>query len=161
MKRSLAGVAVALLLAVPAHPVLAQTGEIRFTAGFATGIGSGGLSPSPVTMASFSFVKSSFSFGPEVLYVYGDPRIFGIGVVSRLTLGSRAVRPYLVGGLGGDYWKRSQGVTAGLFTASLGAGFHLSRHIIVEGRVHQNLQNYTGGGNWDFVTIMAGGKIGW
>lgn len=143
----------------------AQTGELRVGAGAMTGLGADGSPVKPVTVASFSFVKGSFSFGPEVFYAFGAERIFGIGVVARLRVLPGRLQPYLVAGLGGDYWKLENYVTAGLFTGSLGAGIYLTRSntlgITLEARVHRNLQNYSGGGNWDFVSIAAGIRLGW
>jgi hypothetical protein len=158
-------VAGAVLCGLVPGTVPAQTGEFRLNAGLAVGLGSEGLPASLVSTASFSFVASSFSFGPEILYVTGDPRILGVGVVSRLQLNFRGFRPYLVGGVGGDYWQRPMHVTAGLFTGNIGAGIRLGGDsqlaLVLEARAHKNLQNYQGGGRWDFVTITLGGRLGW
>jgi hypothetical protein len=154
-----------MVLMLAAGPARAQTGELRLNGGAMTGIGSGGASIKPVTSASFGFAKSNFSFGPEVFYAYGEERIWGFGVVARLGVGSGRVKPYLVGSLGGNYWKQSNFVTAGLFTGSVGGGMLMVRNrhlgITAEARVHKNLQNYSGGGNWDFVTLTAGVRFGW
>jgi hypothetical protein len=143
----------------------AQTGELRVNGGIMTGLGSGGSPVKPLTSASFSFVKSSFSFGPEVSYAFGEEHIFGIGVVSRLRLSSGGLRPYLVTGLGGNYWKRDPYVTTGLLTGSAGVGVVLATRgglgLTLETRIHKNLQNYGGGGNWDFVSIAGGVRLGW
>ena len=143
----------------------AQTGELRLNAGAMTGIGSGGASLKPVTSASFAFVNSGFSFGPETFYAYGEERIWGIGAVARLDLGSGRHKPYLVGGLGGNFWTLPNFGNAGLFSGSLGGGILLvqNRHlgITAEARVHKNLQNYSGGGNWDFVSLTGGVRFGW
>lgn len=153
------------LMTLPFRSAAAQTGEFRVNAGLASGVGSDGLPPTVATTASFSFVKSSFSLGPEVLYVGGSERIFGIGAVARLYVGSGTLRPYLIGGLGGNYWKRQQFVTAGLFSGSLGAGLSVATRgalgVGLEARLNKNLQRYGGGGNWDFVTVMAGVRLGW
>ena len=156
-----------LILSVVGLPRLAvaQTGEFRMQGG--TFLGDGGESSVQVaTTASFSFVKSHFSFGPEVLYVFGSPRVLGIGAVARYRIGSSRLAPFLVGSLGGDYWKnRDDFITAGLFSGSLGAGLELSATrgptVTLEARGHKRLQNYSGGGNWDFLTITAGVRFQW
>ena len=146
-------------------PVQAQTGELQVSAGLMTGLGTGGSPVKPIANASFSFVKSGFSFGPEVSWAFGQERILGVGVVSRLRVGSSGLRPYLVGGLGGNYWKRNDYVTAGLFTGSIGVGVSLAARrgsgVTLESRVHHNLQNFEGGGNWDFLSFAVGGRLGW
>jgi hypothetical protein len=142
----------------------AQTGEFRVNGGLMTGLGSGGTTLKPLIRASFSFVKSKFSFGPEISWASDKERIFGIGVVSRFQLGSSQLHPYLVGGLGGNYWRGSAYGTAGLFTGSIGGGISLvsrrSIDLTLESRLHKNLQNY-GGGNWDFISVAAGVRVGW
>ena len=99
---------VCLVLPVLIAPqmVRAQTGEFRVNAGLITGLGSGGTPVKKVASASFSFVKSGFSLGPEVSWAFGEERILGIGVVSRLRIGSSGLRPYVVGGLGGGGCRR-------------------------------------------------------
>jgi hypothetical protein len=154
-----------LLFSCLPDPARAQTGELRLAAGLLTGLGSGGSPAKPVASASFGFVKSRFSFGPEVSWAFGDERILGVGVVTRLRIGANGLRPYLVGGLGGNYWRRSEFVTAGLFTGSVGAGVSFARRggteLTLESRVHHNLQNYGGGGTWNFITLAVGGRLGW
>jgi hypothetical protein len=158
----LATAAVTLILTT--QTASAQIGELRVNAGLANGLGSNGLPLNPVTTASFSFVKSSFSLGPEVLYVFGTARVFGLGAVARLRVGSGPLRPYLIGGLGGN-WHRQDFLTPGLFSGSLGAGVSLSRaapmELTLEARLHKNLQRYGGGGDWDFITVAAGVRFGW
>jgi hypothetical protein len=156
-----------LVLAAAGLPqvVGAQTGEFRAQAGTFWG-SAGGPSAQQAANASFAFVTSRFSFGPEVLYVFGSPRVLGIGAVARLQIGSSRLTPYLVGSLGGDYWKsRNDFITAGLFTGSLGAGVQLSGtrgpSVTLEARGHKRLQNYSGGGNWDFLTITGGVRFRW
>jgi hypothetical protein len=156
-----------LVLSVVGLPQVAgaQTGEFRVQGGTFWG-SSGGSSVQVVTTASFAFVKSNFSFGPEALYVFGSPRVLGIGAVARLRIGSSRLAPFLVGSLGGDYWKnRRDLITAGLFTGSLGAGLELSGtrgpSVTLEARGHKRLQNYSGGGDWDFLTITAGVRFQW
>ena len=153
-----------VLVMVAPRNARAQTGEFRANAGLMTGLGSGGAPVKPVTSASFSFVTSHFSMGPEVSWAFGEERIFGIGLVSRFHVSTRGVRPYVVGGLGGNYWKRNNYVTAGLLTGSLGAGISLAARrsvdLTLETRVHKNLQR-DAGGNWDFVTLTAGVKFQW
>lgn len=153
------------LLITPCRSAGAQTGELRVNAGLASGIGSDGHPVARATTASFSFVKSSFSFGPEVLYVAGEQRIFGIGGTARLRVSSGPLAAYLVGGLGGNYWKRQEFVTAGLFSGSLGGGLSLATRgalaITLEARLYKNLQRYGGEGNWGFATVTAGVRLGW
>jgi hypothetical protein len=156
---------VVLLGSLTGQPGEAQTGEFRAGAGAMTGIGADGSPGKFVTTASFSFVKSRFSLGPEILYAFGENRIFGIGAVSRFRIGSSPLHPYLVAGLGGNYWRADDFVTAGLFTGNLGAGLSLTRGetlgVTLELRAYRNLQNYSGGGNWDFVSITSGVRLGW
>jgi hypothetical protein len=145
--------------------VTAQTGEFRVNGGLAAGLGSGGFPSSPFVSASFSFVKSAFSFGPEAGYAFGSDRIFAIGAVARLRVSSGRLRPYLVGGLGGNYWHRVNFGSAGLFSGSLGAGVILAERspagLTLEVRMHQNLQRYGGAENWDFITVGGGIRFGW
>ena len=99
------------------------------------------------------------------MYAFGEQHIFGIGVATRIRLSAGGLTPYLVGGLGGNYWKRDDYITAGLFTGSVGAGIVLAtrsgKGFTVETRIHKNLQNYGGGGNWDFITLAGGVRLGW
>ena len=165
MNRLTIMVTVSALLVGAARPGHTQTGELRVGAGAMTGLGADGSPVKPITTASFAFVKGTFSFGPEVFYAFGEDRIFGIGVVARLRILSGPLQPYLVAGLGGDYWEFRNYTSAGLFTGSLGAGIHLARSntlgLTLETRVHKKLQNYSGGGNWDFVSLAAGIRLGW
>jgi hypothetical protein len=148
-----------------AFPVQAQVGEVRVSAGAMTTSGFGGGRVKPVTVASFSFVISRFSLGPEVFYAFGEEHIFGIGAVARLRLSSSRVAAFLIGGLGGNFWKGDEFVTAGLFTGNLGAGLSLdgpgNMAVTLEGRLHKSLQHYSGVGNWDFASITAGLRLGW
>ena len=157
------GVALVMLAAPPF--LRAQTGEVRVHAGAMTGLGADGAPLKTTINGSFSFVKAAFSFGPEMSYAFGEQHILGLGVVTRVRLGAKGWRPYLVGGLGGNYWKRDGYVTAGLFTGSIGAGIRLPTRggpdLTLETRIHKNLQNYAGGGNWDFVSVAAGVRLGW
>lgn len=158
-------VMITVLTAGTAHFGYSQTGELRVSAGMMTGIGAGGSPVKPVTAASFTFVSRGFSLGPEVFYAFGQERIFGLGVVSRLRVGSGRFHPYVVAGLGGNYWRTESFGTAGLFTGSLGAGIELAQGgnlgVTLEGRAHKNLQNYSGEGNWDFISVAAGIRLGW
>jgi len=153
------------LLAGTARPGYGQTGELRISAGVMTGMGADGSPVKPVTAASFSFVSRGFSFGPEVFYAFGDQRILGLGGVARIRIASGRFHPYLVAGLGGNFWRTESFGTAGLFTGSLGAGIELARNnnlgMTMEGRAHKNLQNYSGEGNWDFISVAAGIRLGW
>lgn len=151
-----------LVLAWAAPRVEAQTGEVRLNAGLATGFDAGGLPASLGGTISLAFVSSGFSLGPEVLKVAGDTRIFGIGVVSRIGLGGDKIKPYLVAGLAGNYWR--QELTQGLFTGNIGVGVTLGSGNVgptVEARLHKNLQRYGSGGNWDFLTFTVGWRFGW
>ena len=158
-------VTVSALVVVAAPAGHSQIGELRVSAGAMTGIGADGSPVKPVTAASFSFVIARFSFGPEVFYAFGDRRIFGIGAVARFRVTSGRLGPYLVAGLGGNYWNLGNYGSAGLFSGSLGAGIYLTRSntlgVTLETRVHRNLQHYSGGGNWDFMSVAAGVRLGW
>lgn len=154
-----------VLMVIIAPKAGAQTGEFRVNAGLITGLGSGGTPLKKVASASFSFVKGGFSFGPEVFWAFGPERILGVGAVSRLRIGASGLRPYLVGGLGGNYWRGKNYGTAGLFTGSIGAGVSFVKRrgveVTFESRVHRNLQNYGGVGNWNFISVVAGVRLGW
>jgi hypothetical protein len=155
------------LMPVAAGRAAAQTGEIRGNAGIAGGMESGGLPSSLALTGSFSFVISSVAAGPEVLYIRGDERVFGLGGVIRLHLGSAPLRPYLVGSLGGNFWKGKDFGTAGLFSGSLGMGVLLKLGLrpdvqfSLEGRVYDNLQRLGGRDDWAFATIGGGLRLGW
>lgn len=156
---------VALAVVMGIRAGWSQTGEVRIQAGGLTGLGSGGSPVKPMISGSFSFVRSAFSFGPELMYAFGEQHILGIGVATRIQLSGAGRRPYLVGGLGGNYWRRDGYITAGLFTGSVGAGIVLATRggmdFTVETRIHKKLQNYEGGGNWDFISIAGGMRLGW
>jgi hypothetical protein len=153
----------AAVLMAAAGPTGAQTGELRLSTGLASGIGSSGLPATGLASASLAFVSSSFSLGPELLRIFGPTRVFGIGAVSRVRLGSGRITPFVVGGLGGDFWKEEPGIVQGLFTGSIGAGVELGAvsGLALEFRAHKRLQRYAGPGNWDFITVTVGGRLGW
>lgn len=164
MKPGKAWAGTALLLMLLSRPGSAQTGELRMNAGLAQGIESGGLPTGLAANASFSFTVGGFSFGPEGLLVPGNERVYGLGGVARMRLSSRGLAPYLIGGLGGNYWRTDGLGTTGLFTGNLGAGvgFGPEKNVGVELRIYENLQRLAGGpGNWAFITLTGGIRIGW
>jgi hypothetical protein len=152
-----------MALTIGTTPVLGQTGELRVAGGLARGSASS-LSTAPAGTASLSFLAGAFSLGPEVLYLPGDPQVWGLGMVTRVRIHRSGLRPYLVGGLSGNYWTGL--VSAGLFSGSFGAGVVLNGQanpmVTVEARYYDKLQRIaTEDGNWAFVTLTVGIRFGW
>lgn len=142
-----------------------QIGELALHGGIVSGL-SGGLPASVMAAGSFSFVKSRFSLGPELMYAAGDDRhVIAWGGVARFMLGTGPVRPYLVGGLGSYNWEDKNRVNTGLFSGSIGAGVLIGRsataRLQLEARWHDNLQNIDNRGPWRLLSLTAGLRLGW
>ncbi|MEO8296110.1 MAG: hypothetical protein ABI613_11395 [Gemmatimonadota bacterium] len=138
-------------------------GELSVGGGFAQGIENGGLGTSGIATASFGFIASAFSLGPEFRYIAGTPHVIGYGLVARFRP-SRG-RFYVVGGLGGNSWRRMQRISTSLFSGSVGAGVLMAAgrspdRLGIELRLHDNLQNIDGG-NWAFLTLTGSVRFDW
>lgn len=164
MRQSLLGAGMALLLG--ATPLAAQQiGELALEGGIASGL-SGGMPASVMVAGSFSFVKSRFSLGPELMYAAADSRhVIAWGGVVRYSLGSGSLRPYLVAGLGSYNWEAVNRVNTGLFSGSIGAGVLIGHsattRLQIEARWHDNLQNIGNPGPWRLLSLTAGLRVGW
>jgi hypothetical protein len=164
MRMSLLGAGMILLCGATPLPAQ-QIGELALHGGIASGL-SGGMPASVMIAGSFSFVKSRFSFGPEVMYAAGGNRhVIAWGGVARFKLVNGALRPYLVGGLGSYNWEAENRVNTGLFSGSVGAGVLIghsaTRQMQIEARWHDNLQNIDNPGPWRLLSITAGLRLGW
>ncbi|MEO8201760.1 MAG: hypothetical protein ABI679_14620 [Gemmatimonadota bacterium] len=140
-----------------------SVGEFTLSAGMAQGVETGGPGSRVALVSSFSFVKSRFSFGPELLYAAGTPHVIGVAGVVRVRVGGGK---YLVGSLGGNSWRWPQFVNANLLSGSIGAGMTFGAgssrdRFMVELRYNDNLQNYAGLESWGFLTAQAGIRFGW
>ena len=142
-----------------------RIGELALHGGFASGL-SGGQPASAMVAGSFSFVRSRFSLGPELMYAVGGNRhIIAWGGVARLALGRGAIQPYLVGGLGSYNWEAANRVNTGLFSGSIGVGVLVGRSATtrpqLEARFHDNLQNIDNPGPWRLLSLTAGLRLAW
>ncbi len=159
-----------LLAGVPwglmSPPAAAQIGEVRVNAGMASGVEAGGLPVRAGGSASFAFVASSLSFGPEVLFFPGGVRVSGLAGVARLHLArqGQGFRPYLIASLGGTQWKGAD-LGTNLLTGSLGVGVPIGSGLTtftVEARAYENLQRLGPGSNkWTFLTLTGGMRFTW
>ena len=154
--------AIVLVGLIPAG-LSAQIGQLHLGGGLAQGIESDGLNTQPIAITSFSFVAGRFSLGPEGFYIFGDKHIYGLGGVARYRVSSQGHQPYLILGLGGNFWRESPFVEANLFSASVGGGvsFGSDRRFVLEARFHDNLQNYGGRANWAFLSLTGGARVRW
>jgi hypothetical protein len=156
------GWAICLTLGVLVRPARAQIGEIRVNTGIAAGLERGGLPAAVLGNASFSLVRSRLSLGPEVLYIAGDERVFGLGGVARVNLGTARFRPYVMASLGGNFWKQEDFGTTGLFSGSIGAGVGWGPSFTTEVRIYENLQRLASpADNWSFITLTGGVRLAW
>ncbi len=143
-----------------------RIGEFTVSGGASQGAESGGLGTRAALASSFAFVRSSFSLGPEVLFIPGTPKVYGFNAAARFRLGRSDARPYLVGSLGGYSWRQPQFVSTNLFTGSLGAGLRLGgeagrERFTLEARYHDNLQRIQSPGRWALFTLLGGLRFGW
>lgn len=180
----------AVLLLVPPATAAAQgfTGEFRLLGVVGSALGSGNAGappesppPDPRTLVgisgSLSFIHGGLTLGPEAMVLRGsDRRMYELGGVARVLVGSGRARPYILLGAGHSSWDRKiipsydpAGRAAWVgdhsgFSGNAGAGLVVgagSAALVLEVRGHKSLSRDEFSRPRDMLSIAGGGRLSW